>query len=178
MKKSVLLMAIVGAGISTSTMAQQGSNPTPFNDTPIVKKGSTSSSNDIVDREIRRQDKTPRNGSEVIRGSANDVIDTVDLPKPPKMPLPETLDSIYGGVDDFKLKAIINGASIEHSQEQNVYRIKGGNSFKEVKVEDENIPTSKKERVKYLEDKYRDRNKGYGKEQFIDNIETKKQGDK
>lgn len=185
MKRTLLLIAI--AGLSTSAVAQQkGSNPSPFNDDPIINKAnkapqkasqeqSQSRSGSLADKQIESQGEAPRSGAEVIKNSRDDVVDKTGLPRPidlPDLPVPTTVKDIYRGAEDFRVRGSINGANVEYSQAKEVYRISGGNSFKSEE-------SSKSLKVKKNDDGY-ELEEGYGKEMLSGEleIEQQKQGEK
>lgn len=141
--KSVLLIII--AGLSTTAVAQQrGSNPTPFNTDPIKQESERATPTNDIEREIQnereRSERRPRSGADVLKQAGDNLIDNADLPKPvlpelPEVPLPTTVEDIYKEAEDFRVRGTINGANVEYSRSQNIYRISGGNV-----IEDKQLP--------------------------------------
>jgi hypothetical protein len=141
--KTLLLLTITGLS-STAIAQQEGSNPNPFNDTPIREQGAERDSNvdnrrvqnrrtperEIIDRERENRERTARSGSQMMKDEVENMTDRTGLPNPVlpelgEIPLPTTVEDLYRGAEDFRVKGTINGANVEYSQTNNVYRIIG-----------------------------------------------------
>lgn len=95
---------------------------------------------DPVDALLEGNGRSPE--VEMLRGIRDGVregIDYENLPKPinsggqKEVPLPTTVEDIYRQAEDFRVRGTINGANIEYSSSQDVYRISGSTDIKEKK---------------------------------------------
>ena len=95
---------------------------------------------DPVDALLEDNGRSPE--VEMVRGIRDGIKEGVDyenLPKPVlpigqnEVPLPTTVEDIYRQADDFRVRGTINGANIEYSRTQDVYRISGSTDIKEKK---------------------------------------------
>ena len=140
--KTLLLLSITGLS-STAIAQQDGSNPNPFNNTPIREQSGqreVDTNNRVTEREILERDRQyrermARSGSEIMEEETEIMMDRTGLPKPvlpelEEIPLPTTVEDLYRGAEDFRVRGTINGANVEYSQSNNVYRIIGDSTTK------------------------------------------------
>lgn len=150
MRKTLLLIAI--SSLSATAMAQQGSNPNPFNNEPIrnerpAQPQNSNTADRTFERELQRQERVPRSGTDVLRQAGENLIDNADIPRPiegmprlPEIPLPTTVEDIYREASDFRVRGTINNASIEYSNSQNIYRISGGSTITDLPKPPQELP--------------------------------------
>lgn len=146
--KTLLLLSITGLS-STAIAQQDGSNPNPFNDTPIreqseqrevktnnrVTPENRTPEREILERDRQNRERMARSGSEIMEEETEIMMDRTGLPKPAlteleEIPLPTTVEDLYRGAEDFRVRGTINGANVEYSQSNNVYRIIGDSTTK------------------------------------------------